>query len=185
MRASRCVGQVTVLDIALAVAAIGPPERDLCLFFCISPVDFPVALDSWRARNVTYTIARLYENATRAATTIGITQSRGFFRGLPAQKAYNVMAWQRNSLLITPPFREFFRSESSINRSAAPPSAVCVHASHAALAPAFSSHSSSLHIVLKTRSLAGDQDQVHSPQHCSSLPHNPHILPACASPWCV
>ena len=96
-----------------------------------------------------------------------------------------IMAWQRNSLLITPPFRDFFRSESSINRSAAPPSAVCVHASHAALAPAFSSHSSSLHIVLKTRSLAGDQDQVHSPQHCSSLPHNPHIAGVCFTLVCI
>ena len=99
-------------------------------------------------------------------------------------RAY-IMAWQRNLRLITPPFRDFFRSQSSINRSAAPPSAVCVHASHAALAPAFSPHSSSLHIVLKTRSLAGDQDQVHSPQHCSSLPHNPHIAGVCFTLVCI
>ena len=100
------------------------------------------------------------------------------------------MSWLGNEICafkikITPPFRDFFRSESSINRSAAPPSAVCVHASHAALAPAFSSHSSSLHIVLKTRSLAGDQDQVHSPQHCSSLPHNPHIAGVCFTLVCI
>ena len=97
----------------------------------------------------------------------------------------HVMAWQLNLGLITPRFRNLNRSESSINCSAAPPSAVCVHASHAVLAPAFFSHSSSLHTILKTHSLAGDQDQVHSPQHCSSPPHNPHIAGVCFSSVCL